>query len=361
MEIDLSVQNALQFIKAEQQESGIFYSVSGAALNCTNELLEDFSIGEARGWTSIDQFSIFPTMLIGNALKNVNYRGVFDVVLNQIDNFLLKERHNLFWVWNHFNKNHRLFKMNPYDVDSTAIALEYLRDRGKISSQAEKRTLALFKDQLNSEGLFFTFFTFRGSLKCSWKSWMLFLRELKSPISTRIFWKRVEADRMDVDGIVNVNVLHYLGRIPECEKLVFYLKQELECGNELKFDKWYKSYSVIYYFVSRLNERNYPEFESVFSRWRQELMNFVESPDFNKEHELDVALYAVSMINLKMDRTYILPCIQHLIQNQQVSGSWRKKVFYFGGPKKIMGWGSEALTTAICLEALMKFKIEYQN
>lgn len=360
MEIELPVQQAIQFIKTEQKESGIFYSISGAALNCTNELLEDFSTGEVKGWTSIDQFSIFPTMLIGNALKNVNFGGEFEVVLNRIDSFLLKERHKLFWVWNHFNQNHRLFKMNPYDVDSTAIALEYLRDRGKISSQVEKRTLKLFKDQLNAEGLFLTFFTFRGSLKCSWKSWLLFLRELKSPISTRIFWQRVEAERNDVDGVVNVNVLHYLGRIPECEHLVVYLKEQLESGNELKFDKWYKSSSVVYYFISRLYKKNFPELEGVFLRWRQELKNFVKSPDFENEHDLDVALNTVAMINLQMDKSYVLPCIEQLLQNQNASGSWRKKAVYFGGPKKIMGWGSETLTTAICIEALMKFKNEYQ-
>ncbi len=360
MELDLPVKKALQFLKTEQQKSGIFYSVSGAALNCTNEQLEDFSNGEAKGWTSIDQFSIFPTMLIGNALKNVNYRGDFDVVLNRIDQFLLNERHKLFWVWNHFNNKHRLFKMNPYDVDSTAIALDYLRDRGKISLHDEKRTLALFKDQLNSDGLFFTFFTFRGSLKCSWMSWILFLRELKSPISTRIFWQRVEADRKDVDGVVNVNVLYYLGRIPECEKLVSYLKEQLELGNELKFDKWYKSSSVIYYFVSRLNRKNFPELEGVFFRWKQELINFVELSNLNEVHDLDVALNAVSMINLKIDKNYILPCIMRIIQTQNNTGNWRKKAVYFGGPKKIMGWGSETLTTAICVEALMKFKNEYQ-
>jgi hypothetical protein len=359
MGIDLAVKKALQFIKSEQQESGIFFSVAGESLNCTNELLEDFVYGEKKAWTYLDQHSVFPTLLIGNALKHIKSGNEIEVLLSRIDDFLLRERHKLFWVWNHFVPNHRLFKMNPYDIDSTVVALDYFQDRGKLPPTAKQRALNLLWDQITERGLFFTFYTLRGSLNCSGRSWILFLRELRAPLSTRVFWKIVEADRRDVDGVVNINVLHYLGRIAGSENVISYLRKELMEGNELQFDKWYKTTSVIYYFGSRLNHQNYTELEDVFLRWKEELMGIVQSQELSQLHDLDLGLMAVTMINLDLDQKYVSPCIERLLQAQQSAGNWKKKAFYFGGPKKIMGWGSDALTTAICIEALTKYKIKF--
>lgn len=359
MGIDLAVKKAFQFIKSEQQESGIFFSVAGESLNCSNELLEDFSDGESKAWTYVDQHSVFPTLLIANALKHIKSCNESEEVLSRIDDFLLRERHKLFWVWNHFVPNHRLYKMNPYDIDSTVVALDYLQDRGKLPQKAKNRALNLLMDQINEHGLFYTFYTFRGSLNCSWRSWILFLRELRAPLSTRVFWKIVEADRRDVDGVVNINVLHYLGRIAGSEKVIKYLRKELMEGNELQFDKWYKTTSVVYYFGSRLNHQKNAELEGVFSRWKQNLMEMVGSKEFSQLHDLDLALLTVSMINLDLDQKYVSPCIERLLEVQQSTGNWKKKAFYFGGPKKIMGWGSDALTTAVCIEALTKYRDKF--
>jgi hypothetical protein len=48
--------------------------------------------------------------------------------------------------------------------------------------------------------------------------------------------------------------------------------------------------------------------------------------------------------------------VNFLIQNQSENGCWPRWIAYWGGPKKLQGWGSEELTTGFCLEAIARYK-----
>lgn len=356
MNIETTVEKALEFLVHKQDASGSFEAYTAASINCTNELMEDFEFSDKKGWTTVDNYSVFPTILIGTSLVGYDENPKIQCILNRIDRFVLSQKHPFLWTWNHFTQDHAFFKFNPYDIDSTALALEYLRDRAILESNAQKRAVKLLLEQLNENGLFYTFFTFRGSLKCTWRSWILYLRELKSPISTYFFWKNVEAERKDIDGVVNANVIHYLGKTPITIKGIEYLAKQLSEGNELNFDKWYKTDSVVYYLISRLKKHDFEELKDVFFKWEKAILNIIESGNLSKFEDLDLALYANTLFNLGIENSLIKPIIQELILRQNSNGSWKRKIFYFGGPKKIMGWGCEELTTAICVSALIRYK-----
>src|SRR3546814_3679182 len=68
---------------------------------------------------------------------------------------------------------------------------------------------------------------------------------------------------------------------------------------------------------------------------------------------LDTALGISSLINLRCnDQNAIEKSVWYLLRQQSKNGDWPRRLFYYGGPKRIIGWGSEELSTGFCLEAL---------
>jgi hypothetical protein len=45
---------------------------------------------------------------------------------------------------------------------------------------------------------------------------------------------------------------------------------------------------------------------------------------------------------------------ERLVEMQGTDGSWPRSVFYYGGPKEVFGWASEALSTAYAIQALSR-------
>jgi prenyltransferase beta subunit len=78
------------------------------------------------------------------------------------------------------------------------------------------------------------------------------------------------------------------------------------------------------------------------------------------EDELETALALVSLINLgfseltSSEQDKVEEGIEYLLNTQNLDGSWPCAVFYVGPPVKIY-YGSEEVTTALCMEALAKF------
>ena len=78
------------------------------------------------------------------------------------------------------------------------------------------------------------------------------------------------------------------------------------------------------------------------------------------EDELETALALVSLINLgffeltSSEQCKVEEGIEYLLNTQNLDGSWPCAVFYVGPPVKIY-YGSEEVTTALCMEALAKY------
>ena len=54
---------------------------------------------------------------------------------------------------------------------------------------------------------------------------------------------------------------------------------------------------------------------------------------------------------------------QHIVSETwdaqgEAPGHWPRWLLYYGGPKLLLGWGSEEMTTGFCLEALARYQNE---
>jgi hypothetical protein len=69
---------------------------------------------------------------------------------------------------------------------------------------------------------------------------------------------------------------------------------------------------------------------------------------------VETALAVSSLLNFNHTCPEIGLAVDFLLRSQNESGNWPRWVFYYGGPKRLSTWGSEELTTALCLEALSR-------
>lgn len=53
--------------------------------------------------------------------------------------------------------------------------------------------------------------------------------------------------------------------------------------------------------------------------------------------------------------------MQYIIQAQRPTGEGPRWLLYYGGPKLILGWSSEEMTTGFCLEALARYQQHLEN
>ena len=70
----------------------------------------------------------------------------------------------------------------------------------------------------------------------------------------------------------------------------------------------------------------------------------------------DTALAACTLLNFNYTGIELTKAVSYIIRYQQESGEWERRRIYYMGPSKIVGSGSEELTTAFCLEALERYR-----
>jgi hypothetical protein len=170
-------------------------------------------------------------------------------------------------------------------------------------------------------------------------------------------WLREPGARNDVDSVVNANVLLYLGETEEtrqaCETLCKHINEDAEAKTY-----WYYLDSLaLYYAVSRAYYHGVKGLE----RCRQAVLRKTlarQQPDGSFGDELSSSLAICTLLNLGVqERQALTPGFRYLLGAQQEDGSWRRLAFYTGPEPPIphrFWWGSEELTTALCLEALAK-------
>ena len=171
-----------------------------------------------------------------------------------------------------------------------------------------------------------------------------------------MFWRH-EAGRYDIDAVVNANVLYYLGDIEETQPVIEYLLRIIAENREADCDTWYRNPFSVYYFFSR----NYYAGISRLEPMRQPVIDRIlaqSKPDGRiGETPLDTALAACTLLNFNYTGHALDKAIGFLISSQRETGEWERRILYYGGPKKLSGYGSEELTTGFCVEALSKFAL----
>ncbi|MCB2377811.1 hypothetical protein LGH70_09475 [Hymenobacter sp. BT635] len=337
--LDQAITRAVAFLHQHQFPSGEF------AVHCAKE-------APMLGWTYSDS-SVFPSSLIAHSLLHLPEVPLVDEIVTRAAEFL-RGQMNRGGVWNHFTNYHRLRYLCPLDIDDTSCVSALLRARGIACPVPTNIPLILANR--NDEGLFYSWFLLRFRFVKNRTFWRITLPELLRPVQSLLFWYGVEASRNDIDGVVNANALFYLGDIPETQPVIDFLLRIIRENKEADCDLWYRDPFFVYYFFTR----NYYVGITKLEPLRQPIIDRIlaqAKPDGRLGETLaDTAWAVCSLLNLRAAPPELEAAVRYILQAQFAHGSWPRWLLYYGGPKLLLGWGSEEMTTGFCLEALARYR-----
>ena len=155
----------------------------------------------------------------------------------------------------------------------------------------------------------------------------------------------------NVDSVVNANVVFYLGDREETKSACRYLVDTIKGGHETGSYHYYLDNMTLYYAVSRA----YAHGASSLSGAREAVIEKVlqsSKGDGSFGNELATACALCSLANFDYDGvTRLRDAARYLETHQRADGSWRRVAMFCGSG---LYYGSEELTTALCLEALTR-------
>jgi hypothetical protein len=289
----------------------------------------------------------FATTYVLHALSHLEQRGVAGLVEGALD--FLEDAMEPDGVWRYWTETQPKYGFIPPDLDDTCCASAALRRFGRVPPDNEELIIA----NRNRDGLFYTWFFPRPSGVRSRRHWTLALRN--APVSRRRlnFWRLTEASPWDVDCVVNANVRHYLGDREEARPVVEYLVRALARGRSGSCDKWHRNAFAFHYAVSRAYAAGVTSLAAI----REPLAAHLEAALASREDlaAAEIALGVCASLNLSAPSAAVEAGVAHLADAQGSNGAWPAFALYWGGPKRAYGWGSESLTTGLCLEALARF------
>ncbi len=168
--------------------------------------------------------------------------------------------------------------------------------------------------------------------------------------------------RIEADPVVNANVIAYLGDCPETSDAQRWLEALIAEGNLKDASKWYPDEIAICYAVARAVRRVTPAMD----RLRPVLADRVlglrdEQGGFGNVLQTAQAVSALSDAGC-LERTDAKRPLRDILSAQREDGSWPELLAFgdqtlkFGAVGQI-GHGSEAVTTAFCIEALERLAV----
>lgn len=333
--INDSIMRGLEYLSEHQLPNGEFMSYYAP---------DD----KMKQWCVPDSIVFFTALIAGSLLKLKSHEKV-EEILKLSANFLTYQM-SRGGVWNYFTKWNPLFNYCPADADDTvcssyvlkSLNIDFVNNRNSILSNR------------NSKGLFYTWFIIRPKISFDKDFLWIMLRELKRPIKSLLFWIKHEGGRNDIDAAVNANILHYIGLDQDTEPIVKYLIEIINQEHELDCDKWYRNPITLYYFISR-NYKIANDLHKIKDKLILRIYKYYNEDCSFGSSALETALAISTLINFKDTDQRLDKAIDFLTSIQQSSGCWERNIFFYSGPSKTVGWGSEELTTGFCIEALNNY------
>jgi hypothetical protein len=166
----------------------------------------------------------------------------------------------------------------------------------------------------------------------------------------------------DIDCVVNANVAFFYGMKGRSElihSVLEYLNHQAATIGSRNYAKWYDSPQAFAYAFSRAcvdgNVR-------ALKKSQHHMVNYlIRSQDHNGSwgNALETGLALVSLLNFGYSGSEVFNGVVRLMSDQnKEDGSWNRSSFFIG---PLGYYGSEELTTSICLEAISKYKLLSMN
>lgn len=351
-DLDLSIEKGLLFIENRQFANGGFPCLIAETENCIVEDLLEFDDGVKKSKVTQEDDTVFPASLIGLSLLHLKDNAGARKILDQVASFLLQNKSH-YDMWRHYIGAHQLSTLVPNDLDNSAIASFLLKELGFPAPN----NYSFFNSNRSTNGLFYTWVTFRIQWVSNIKYWLSLWREFRHPIGQYYFWKLMPCEKDDIDAGVNSNVLFYLGEGDNTEAVVDLMVQVIQEGREETCDKWYSRAILIYYFFSKNIQKGIPKLEPL-----KEIIKNRISAEFKSDGQifksaLDTALAVSTLIDIGYPQDIPKKSIQYLLDAQNPEGSWDKWMIYYAGHDRTSGYGDDAISTSFVLEALHKYKM----
>jgi hypothetical protein len=289
--------------------------------------------------------SVFPTALAAHSLS---FSPDAAPIRERALAFLAgeRDRHGL---WRHWTREHPHCAQLPPDLDDTSCASAAIGDPALLASNRD-----IMLCNRRRDGLFLTWILPRLRLTCpahrraAWP-------QLRHAATLWLFFRRTSARPGDVDAVVNANALFHLGAFEGRGAVVDFLLGVLRRGAETECDKWYENPFAIRYFLSRA------------LAGEAEAAGLVERRAAGSAPATALEAALALCTSLNCGRRPAEAEVEALLALQERDGSWPRAALYHGGRLRSAGggfeprhpdtphWGSEALTTAFCVEALSRW------
>lgn len=249
--------------------------------------------------------------------------------------------------WRYWAATNPQYDFTPPDADDTACCSMAVAVRG-VTTSRNRRVLLGNRDH---HGRFYTWLIPHRIPNDPRVAWAL-RDEWRSAVVRRRgeLWATTEAEPDDVDGVVNANVLRYLGRRAPAAA-VAWVASVVEAGNEDDCDSWHRNRFTLYAAIADGVRRGVVGYRSITDTVAARIIERVRA-DGSVGPPLDTAFALSALANLGLAPEARVELAASLRRSQLPDGSWERSVFYYGGPREVFGWGSEALSTASALAAL---------
>ena len=332
-DLEHTLAKSVRFLAENQLEDGEF----------TTEFDQRYENQEHKEDWSFDS-SPFVTSLILYSLHFLRNEKEVQKIQDKGIEFLLKEM-KVGGLWKYWSIKNKKQEIIPPDLDDICCISHLL----KMNNLSVPNNIGIILGNRNKKGVFYTWV-----LPRSLPSIALNLRTLGKALSySEEIWQLT--DRDDICSVVNANVLLYLGENRKTQKTIEYLIDIVLRDKEEEYLSFYDHELSLYYMLSRAYFNGVTSLGAVKIPIVTKVLN-LQKTDGSFGDELLTALAICTLLNFN----YVVPSlgkgITFLLQTQQANGSWQRIPMY-GGKLDQRLFGSAALTTGFCVEALARYRL----
>lgn len=331
-ELKRSLTRAINFLERNQLNDGEFQTEFDRKYENPNQEEE-----------LVSDSSPFITSLVLYSLSFLRHETKVQQITKKGLSFLLEEMEpgGLWRYWSSKNKKHNSI---PPDLDDICCASYVL----KMNNILIPKNIRIILENRNDQGIFYTWVlprSVRGAI-------LNFITLGKALSYSNEIWNLTDKD--DICNAVNANVLLYLGETQQTRTVIKYLIELVLKEEEDSFLSFYNHKLSFYYMLSRayfcgvhsLGVLKIPVINQVLS---------LQKDDDSFGDELLTALAVCTLLNFNHQTSNLDRAIDFLIKTQQLNGSWRRVPMYGGQLDKKL-FGSAELTTALCVEAIARYR-----
>jgi hypothetical protein len=274
----------------------------------------------ALGKDAVPDSSPFATTFVIQSLALLPSEGLEETLARALD-FLVQEQDGE-GLWRYWTRRSPRRSLVPPDLDDTSCASWVLSQHG-CRFRDNRAAVAANRD---AEGRFLT-------------------------------WLGPNEEENDVDGVVNANVVLYLGACPESAAACDYLARLVAAPLFEPGSWYYPDPLALCHAVSRAAWHGVTALRACRGHLLQAVVERCLDGGGGPE-PLAAALAATTLLNCEAGGALLESQIEVILASQEADGSWPRAAFYSGPrpPLPRSAWfGSEELTTALCLEAVARY------